>query len=209
LILSPFSFHFFIPEEITMPSIIFYGYKKCGTSRKAEKDLESRGVAYEFVDITQSPPSLEDLKRIVEQSGKDLGKFYNTSGKKYKELNMKEQRKTLSSSEQMELLAGDGYLLKRPLVSDGTRSTVGYKLEDFDAVWGACFTHVRGHDFQRHAHAKKLWRNRRRRQERLRRLRWWRNSRSLPRGRGAWINTPNLTPKVAFILRMASICNAN
>lgn len=112
----------------------FYGYKKCGTCRKAQKDLEAKGFEFDFIDITLQPPSLDELATIVAQSGKALQKFYNTSGGKYKELNMKERRLEMSETEQLELLSQEGYLLKRPLVTDGTKATVGYKPEEFD-IW--------------------------------------------------------------------------
>lgn len=116
--------------------IKFFGYKKCGTCRKAEKDLETRGLAHEFTDITLAPPSETSLKKIIAQSGLPLARFYNTSGLKYKELNIKDLRKTMTEAEQIKMLAGNGYLLKRPIVSDGQKATVGYKVEEFDQVWG-------------------------------------------------------------------------
>jgi arsenate reductase len=112
----------------------FYGYKKCGTCRKAQKDLEAKGIELDYIDITVQPPSLAELRAIVDHSGKALQKFYNTSGGKYKEMNMKERRLEMSEAEQLELLSQEGYLLKRPLVSDGNKATVGYKAEEFE-IW--------------------------------------------------------------------------
>ena len=117
-------------------AIQFYGYKKCGTSRKAEKDLETRGLAHEFTDITIAPPSATALKKIIAQSGLPLARFYNTSGLQYKELKIKDLRQTMTEAEQIKMLAGNGYLLKRPIVSDGKKATVGYKVEEFDQTWG-------------------------------------------------------------------------
>lgn len=46
-------------------------------------------------------------------------KWFNTSGLKYKELNLKEKLSNISDKEKIELLASDGMLIKRPvLVSD-------------------------------------------------------------------------------------------
>lgn len=116
-------------------AITLYGYKKCGTCKKAEKHLEAKGVEYSFIDITEKPPSLAQLKKIHKLSGEDIAKFYNTSGKKYKEGNIKEVRKTLDEKGQLELLASDGYLLKRPLITDGSSATVGYKEDVIEATW--------------------------------------------------------------------------
>lgn len=117
-------------------SVKFFGYKACGTCKKAEKALGEMGVDFTFIDITQNPPSKTALKKIISQSGEELKKFYNTSGKKYKELNIKDKKASMTEAQQIDLLASDGYLLKRPLISDGTRSTVGYKEDAFKEVWG-------------------------------------------------------------------------
>ena len=117
-------------------SIKFFGYKACGTCKKAEKALEEMGLDFTFIDITLNPPSKTALKKIISQSGEELKKFYNTSGKKYKELNIKEKKIGMTEAQQVDLLASDGYLLKRPLITDGNLATVGYKEEPFKEVWG-------------------------------------------------------------------------
>lgn len=113
----------------------FYGYKKCSTCRKAEKALEKMGKNYEFVDITEAPPSAPALKKIIEQSGADIRKFFNTSGVQYKELNMKDKVGGMTASQIVTLLAGNGRLLKRPLVTDGSHSTVGFDEAGFRKHW--------------------------------------------------------------------------
>ena len=45
--------------------IKFYGYKKCGTCRKAEKVLVEKNIAYTFIDITENPPSAATLKKMI------------------------------------------------------------------------------------------------------------------------------------------------
>lgn len=116
--------------------ITLFGYQACGTCKKAEKALEAIGADYTFIDITQNPPSKVALKKIIAQSGEEIKKFYNTSGKKYKELNIKEKKVGMNEAQQLDLLASDGYLLKRPLITDGSKSTVGYKEDRFQEVWG-------------------------------------------------------------------------
>jgi arsenate reductase len=41
----------------------------------------------------------------------------------------------MSEDEQFELLASDGMLIKRPLVTDGVKATVGFKESDFTENW--------------------------------------------------------------------------
>lgn len=114
----------------------FYGYKQCGTCRKAEQFLQQAGVAYEFIDITANPPGAEELAAIVERANVPLNKLFNTSGVQYRELKIKERLPALSGPEILALLVGNGRLIKRPLVTDGKRATVGFNAEQFVAVWG-------------------------------------------------------------------------
>lgn len=50
-------------------SIIFYGYKRCKTSREVEKALTSHGLNMKFIDIINNPPDKRVLKKLVEKYG--------------------------------------------------------------------------------------------------------------------------------------------
>jgi arsenate reductase len=115
--------------------LTFYGYKKCGTCRKAEKALEKVGVSYTFIDITEAPPSVSVLKKVALQAQIELKKLFNTSGVQYRELNIKAKLPAMSDKDILELLAGNGRLIKRPIVTDGVKSTVGFNEESFKKVW--------------------------------------------------------------------------
>jgi arsenate reductase len=120
--------------------IKFYGYKKCGTCRKAEKALQNylggKGEQYTFIDVTETPPNANALKKIAAQADVELKKMFNTSGVQYRELNIKEKLPAMSDKDILDLLAGNGRLIKRPLVTDGVKTTIGYKEEDFKKAWG-------------------------------------------------------------------------
>jgi len=92
----------------------FYGYKKCDTCRKAEQYLLQAGISYEFIDITENPPTAEELAAIAERADVPLNKLFNTSGVQYRELKIKAQLPALSDAEILTLLAGNGRLVKRP-----------------------------------------------------------------------------------------------
>ncbi len=113
----------------------FYGYKKCSTCRKAEKALETAGVSYGFADITETPPSKMELKKILEQSGLPLRKLFNTSGEQYKLLGIKDKIGSMTDAAAFDLLAGNGRLIKRPLVTDGKSATVGFDEVLFGRTW--------------------------------------------------------------------------
>ncbi|WP_100332196.1 arsenate reductase family protein [Bacillus xiapuensis] len=116
-------------------ALTFYWYPKCGTCRKAKKWLEENGVDVQDINIVEHPPSKEELKEMYHKSGLELKKFFNTSGRKYRELGLKDKVKTASEEELLEILASDGMLIKRPLTADGHKVTVGFNEETFEKEW--------------------------------------------------------------------------
>lgn len=93
-----------------------YCYAKCTTCKKALAWLDENHIAYETVDIKANHPNAADLKKWHEMSGLPLKRFFNTSGLLYREQNLKDKLPTMSEEEQINLLATDGMLVKRPLV---------------------------------------------------------------------------------------------
>ncbi|WP_096190089.1 arsenate reductase family protein [Evansella halocellulosilytica] len=116
-------------------AVKLYQYPKCGTCRKAKKWLDDHGIAYEDIHIVDTPPSKAELKDLYHKSGLELKKFFNTSGKKYRELGLKDKVKSTSDEELLEILSTDGMLIKRPIVTDGDKVTVGFNEETFESTW--------------------------------------------------------------------------
>ena len=113
--------------------MLFVCYDKCGTCKKAEKYLLDKGITLEKRDIKNDKPSLEELTAWYKASGLPLKRFYNTSGKLYKELNLKDKIPTMSEEEQLAPLASDGMLVKRPIVVDGENVLIGFKQAEYEA----------------------------------------------------------------------------
>ena len=110
-------------------------YPKCTTCRKAIKWLQEADVEFEKVHIVEQTPTQEELTTYYKLSGLPLKKFFNTSGNKYKELGLKDKLAHMSEEEQLKLLASDGMLIKRPIVTDGLKITLGFKESDFSETW--------------------------------------------------------------------------
>lgn len=106
--------------------ILFVEYPKCSTCVKAKKWLQTSRIEFEDRHIVEQAPTAEELKLWFSQSGLPLKKFFNTSGKKYKELNLKEKLPGMSEEQQLELLASDGMLVKRPIVVGDGLVLVGF-----------------------------------------------------------------------------------
>ena len=111
-----------------------YSYSKCGTCRNAIKDLEAKKIKFEVIDITKNPPSKNVLKSAVKAKG--LQKLFNTSGVQYRELKIKDKLKSMTEAQAIDLLASNGRLIKRPIVVDKDKITVGFNVDEYKQVWG-------------------------------------------------------------------------
>ncbi|NIK76114.1 arsenate reductase [Paenibacillus castaneae] len=116
-------------------SLTIIQYPKCSTCRSAVKSLESKGNEVHSRHIVEQTPTAAELKEIVANSGLELKKFFNTSGDVYRELGLKDKLASMSEDEKYALLASNGMLIKRPIVTDGQKVTVGYKEEQYEQVW--------------------------------------------------------------------------
>ncbi len=108
-------------------------YKKCTTCQKALKWLKDNNIAYEERPIKEENPTLEELRRWHEKSGLPLKRFFNTSGNLYKELQLKDKLADMTQEEQLQLLATDGMLVKRPLLVTEDYVCPGFKEENWRA----------------------------------------------------------------------------
>lgn len=102
-------------------------YRKCSTCIKALKWLEANNIVFEERPIVEQNPTYEELKAWYQMSGLPLKKFFNTSGVLYKEMKLKDKLTQMSEEEQLQLLATDGKLVKRPLVIGDDFVLVGFK----------------------------------------------------------------------------------
>ena len=112
--------------------MLFICYPKCSTCKKAEQYLQAKGLSFTVRDIKTDNPTAEELRTWHEASGLPLKRFFNTSGILYKQLGLKDKLPTMSEDEQLELLASDGMLVKRPLVIYDGGVLVGFKQAEYD-----------------------------------------------------------------------------
>ena len=115
--------------------IKFYQYSNCTTCKKAAKFLNEYGVSYEPIDIVQHTPTKKEFEDIIEKTGAEVNKLFNTHGAKYRELNLKDKLKDMSDDEKLDLLASDGMLVKRPLAISGEKITLGFKEDQYKDTW--------------------------------------------------------------------------
>ena len=111
--------------------MLFLCYPKCSTCQKAKRWLEENQVTYTERNIVEENPTYEELMTWYQKSGLPLKRFFNTSGLLYKEMQLKDKLPDMSEQEQLELLATNGMLVKRPLIIEDNMVLVGFK----EAEW--------------------------------------------------------------------------
>ena len=113
--------------------MLFLQYPPCSTCQKAKKWLDERGISYTDRHIKEQNPTYEELKAWYIRSGLPLKRFFNTSGLLYKSMNLKDRLPGMTAEEQLQLLASDGMLVKRPLIVGEDFVLTGFK----EAEWAA------------------------------------------------------------------------
>jgi arsenate reductase len=110
-----------------------FEYKNCSTCRNAIHFLEERKIKYERIAIIDSPPTLAELKRMldfIKKSGGTIKNLFNTSGEQYRSLKIADKIKAgLTEADALQLLAKNGKLIKRPFLLSSKFGVVGFKKE--------------------------------------------------------------------------------
>ncbi len=120
-------------------SLKVYEYKKCSTCVKASKWLEKNNIPFETRPIVDQPPTVAELKMMLnhlKNTGGTFKNLFNTSGVQYRELNISDKIKAgMTETDAISLLSKNGKLVKRPFVLSKNSGTVGFK-ED---IWKKLF----------------------------------------------------------------------
>ena len=105
--------------------MIFIEYPKCSTCKKAKINYNDR-------HILEETPTYDELNTWINKYNLEVKKLFNTSGMKYKALNLKDKLNTLSLEEKIKLLSSDGMLIKRPLLVSEDNILIGFKEKEWD-----------------------------------------------------------------------------
>ena len=111
--------------------MLFIEYPKCTTCQKAKKWLDDNGIIYEDRHIKEQNPTYEELRLWYSESGLPLKRFFNTSGLLYKSMGLKDKLPSMSDEEQLQLLATDGMLVKRPLIISDDVILTGFREKEW------------------------------------------------------------------------------
>lgn len=114
--------------------MLFVCYPKCTTCQKAQKWLDETGAAYTVRNIKEDNPTRAELEQWHQRSGLPLKRFFNTSGLQYKALGLKDKLPEMSQEEQLDLLATDGMLVKRPILVGDDVVLVAFRQAEWEAA---------------------------------------------------------------------------
>ena len=109
-------------------------YPKCSTCQKAKKYLVSKNIVFKTRHIVEEKLNQKELDRLIQKSGKDINRFFNTSGLKYRELKLKDKIQTMSYEEKLQILSTDGMLVKRPLLELDDIVLIGFKEIEWNTI---------------------------------------------------------------------------
>lgn len=111
-------------------SVKIYEYPKCSTCQKALKFLTQKKIEFKKIDIVEQPPSLTEIKAMLQflkTDGKTFKNLFNTSGVLYREMEIAQKLKDgLSENDALKLLSQNGKLIKRPFLLENNFGTVGF-----------------------------------------------------------------------------------
>ena len=127
--------------------MLFVNYPKCSTCRKAKNWLDEHDIEYESRHIIDDNPSADELRQWWNASDLPLKRFFNTSGMKYRELKLKDKLPDMSEDDQLDLLATDGMLVKRPILIGDNTVLVGFKVKEWEEklLWFEHFAQIINH----------------------------------------------------------------
>lgn len=114
--------------------MLFVCYPKCSTCKKAENWLTENKIEFSLRDIKDENPTYSELKEWHKLSGLPLKRFFNTSGMLYRSMQLKDKLENMTEEEQLELLATDGMLVKRPILVTDEKVFVGFKEKEWEEV---------------------------------------------------------------------------
>ena len=110
----------------------FIEYAAWSTCKRAKKYLEDKKIEFIDRDIKNNTPTYEELESYVVKFKIPIKKLFNSSGLKYKSLNLKERLSDMSDNEKLKLLASDGMLIKRPLLITHDNILIGFKEKEWN-----------------------------------------------------------------------------
>ncbi len=115
-----------------MTTATIYGIKNCDTMKKARAWLDGKGVTYEFHDYKVSGVARGALEGWAGKVGWEM--LLNRAGTTFRKLPDKD-KEGLSEKKAIALMLAQPSMIKRPVLETGAALLVGFKPEQYAAVF--------------------------------------------------------------------------
>jgi arsenate reductase len=110
----------------------FFFKPSCGTCKKAKAYLDRRGIDYEPLDITRTPPPPEVLERAIDP--RDPKKSLNARSSAFRQKDL--ATRDVTAQEALALMVQDPNLIRRPFIIDGEKTYQGFDQSSLEAFLG-------------------------------------------------------------------------
>ena len=117
-------------------TVTVYTYANCRTCRDAVQWLRARGVPFREKPIYDTPPSVAELRRMLAWQGGNRRRLFNSSGLAYRALGLSQKLPAMTEAGTLELLAGNGRLVKRPFLLGDDFGLVGFDEAEWERAFG-------------------------------------------------------------------------
>lgn len=98
-----------------------YIHPRCSSCKNGLSLLKTLNVEAQEVSLLEKTPTKTELRAMLKAVGGEKRKLFNTSGKLYREQNIKDQIETMTEAEVVDMLSENAMLIKRPfLIADNT-----------------------------------------------------------------------------------------
>ena len=101
--------------------MIVYGISTCDTTKKALKALERAGKDVTFRDVRAQPLTADEIDAIITEFGEAAVNKQSTTYRSFSAF--------LRESQPEAQIAAQPTVMKRPIIQDGTRWTIGWDAE--------------------------------------------------------------------------------
>ncbi len=113
---------------------LFFEYPNCTTCKRAKKFLKEHEIDFKEINLKEETPTKAQLELVQGYMG--MKRLFNTSGKTYRDLNLKENFSSISVEDAIEMLVNDGSLIKRPILIDEENEVflIGFKENEWQIL---------------------------------------------------------------------------
>ena len=116
-----------------MPEVTIYHNPRCRKSREGLQILKDAGLEPVIVKYLETPPTVEELKNIIDKLKIHPYELIRKNEKEFKELNLKEMKEDRNAL--IQAMAENPRLIQRPIVVKGDKAILGRPPENINEIF--------------------------------------------------------------------------